>query len=405
MRGWKLCGTLAAVAGLFCAPVVSASNGGEAPSGEPIRIGAIGTYGGHAATTEGPARTAIEAWAEWTNANGGINGRPVELHVEDDEFNATTALAKAKKLIEEDHVVAIVGQASNFVVSWADYAEEQGVPVIGGQSLEVPYLTHANFFPIGTNLVAMNYGLLELAHEYGPKFAVLYCAESPVCAAVVPLLDELGSSLGVEVAYDSSISATATDYTAVCQAIKESGAQSYYIVNQGPVAVRISDECLAQGVTARVLSTNGTVSTEALSSESWSNFSSVQPTFPFIDSSTPATSAFQEAMDLYAPDLGDQLGPYATYAWAAGELFAAAVAASGVEDVTPESVMAGLYALPDGTTLDGLTPPLTFTEGEPSQINCYFRLDAEDGQFVETTGLETRCAPDDLVASIVETLA
>jgi ABC-type branched-subunit amino acid transport system substrate-binding protein len=48
--------------------------------------------------------------AQWTNAHGGTNGHPVQMVTIDDNGNAATSLAAATKLIQEDHVGAIVGE-------------------------------------------------------------------------------------------------------------------------------------------------------------------------------------------------------------------------------------------------------------------------------------------------------
>ena len=53
-------------------------------------------------------------------------------------------------------------------------------------------------------------------------------------------------------------------------------------------------------------------------------------------------------------------------------------------------------------TLDGLTVPLTFTEGKPTIINCYYTLGIKDGEFTEPDGLKTKCAPDDLIDTILK---
>ena len=53
-------------------------------------------------------------------------------------------------------------------------------------------------------------------------------------------------------------------------------------------------------------------------------------------------------------------------------------------------------------TLEGLTVPLTFTEGRPTIVNCYFTIGIEDGEFTMPEGLEYTCAPDDLIELILK---
>jgi hypothetical protein len=131
------------------------------------------------------------------------------------------------------------------------------------------------------------------------------------------------------------------------------------------------------------------------------NFLDADDQFPFFDTSTPATQAFQAAIKQYAPGLGSQRGSFAAHVWVSAELFAAAVKAAGNGPITPASVKSGLYALPAGTTLGGLSAPLTFTKGasKPNQVTCYFVWGNKDGHPIEPQGLKTSCAPASVVSA------
>ncbi|RYB99371.1 ABC transporter substrate-binding protein, partial [Ciceribacter ferrooxidans] len=62
------------------------------------------------------------------NANGGINGRPIEYLVEDDQWNPEVAAQVATKLVKDEEVVALVGNASFVAMGVnAKLYEEQGV--------------------------------------------------------------------------------------------------------------------------------------------------------------------------------------------------------------------------------------------------------------------------------------
>ena len=56
--------------------------------GKPIVIGSVGSFTGPQAPALGAVDDTLKAWAEWKNANGGINGHPVKLIIEDDGSNA-----------------------------------------------------------------------------------------------------------------------------------------------------------------------------------------------------------------------------------------------------------------------------------------------------------------------------
>ena len=78
-------------------------------TGEPIKIGAIFSVTGTGAPLGTPEKETAELVQKMVNGAGGINGRPLEIIVADDQSDENQALAAAKRLIESDKVVAVVG--------------------------------------------------------------------------------------------------------------------------------------------------------------------------------------------------------------------------------------------------------------------------------------------------------
>ena len=80
---------------------------GVKATGTPINIGTIDTKQPGTDFSDGP--NMITAYYNCVNDNGGINGHPVKLFVEYDQTQPAQIAAAAKKLIQTDHVVGIVG--------------------------------------------------------------------------------------------------------------------------------------------------------------------------------------------------------------------------------------------------------------------------------------------------------
>lgn len=78
-------------------------------SGEPIKVGAIFSVTGTGAPLGTPEKETLELVKEMVNNSGGINGRPLEIIIADDQSDENQALSAAKRLIESDKVVAVVG--------------------------------------------------------------------------------------------------------------------------------------------------------------------------------------------------------------------------------------------------------------------------------------------------------
>ncbi|MGE0247944.1 MAG: ABC transporter substrate-binding protein [Thermoleophilia bacterium] len=394
--------TLAACGGDDSDGSGAASDGGSSAKGTPIKIGNVGSYSGPVSSSLLPLKLGTELWVKVVNDAGGINGHPIELITADDGADAAKGLTAVRKLVEQDKVVAIVGHGSAVEASWGKYVEEKGIPVIGGSPTSVSFITSPMFFPSATTLVPLYYGTLALAKQNGPKFAFLYCVEGVPCKTAAEFSKDIGNQIGVQTVLSTAISASQPDFTAVCQAVKQSGAQSYEVGHASAVLIKVSDACHAQGVDAKIIAVSNTPSSDFLKSPGSNGALIAENNAPFFVDSTPATKEYRDAIAKYQPDWDnaeDTAG--ASYGWIAGKLFEAAVKASGSDTVTTESVLNGLYSLPAGETLGGLAPPLTFTKGKPAKANCYFVYGIEDGKYTLPQGIKTSCAPDDIVTQIL----
>ena len=83
--------------------------GGAAPAADPIKLGAFFDLTGAGSAIGTPTKLVAEMVVKKINGEGGINGRPLELVIADDEGDPTKAAIIAKKFIESDKVVAIIG--------------------------------------------------------------------------------------------------------------------------------------------------------------------------------------------------------------------------------------------------------------------------------------------------------
>jgi len=76
---------------------------------EPIKLGAFFDLTGAGSAIGTPTKLVAEMVVKEINGEGGISGRPLELVIADDEGDPTKAAIIAKKFIESDKVVAIIG--------------------------------------------------------------------------------------------------------------------------------------------------------------------------------------------------------------------------------------------------------------------------------------------------------
>lgn len=94
-------------------------------------IGAVFAVTGGASFLGDPEKKTAEMLVEEINKNGGINGIPVNLIVQDTEADATKARIAVKKLMRQDDVLAVIGPStSGTSIAVLPLAEEFKTPLV-----------------------------------------------------------------------------------------------------------------------------------------------------------------------------------------------------------------------------------------------------------------------------------
>jgi branched-chain amino acid transport system substrate-binding protein len=120
----------------------------EAPTGDPIKLMTVTTLNANGPTYENIAITA-ELAAEYINDQGGINGRPVEVIVCDEQFDPAIAATCARDAVAEG-VVSVVGSFTYFAESIVPVIAESDITWFGACCPISPSeLTSPHSFNIG----------------------------------------------------------------------------------------------------------------------------------------------------------------------------------------------------------------------------------------------------------------
>src|SRR5262245_64022681 len=99
-------------------------------------IGLTGALTGPPASTYAPAVEALRVYLERVNAAGGINGRKINLILQDDSAEPGKATANAKKLIAQDNVILLMNASlSSTYAPVVAEAKRAGVPVLFASSV------------------------------------------------------------------------------------------------------------------------------------------------------------------------------------------------------------------------------------------------------------------------------
>ena len=130
---------------------------GKKATGRPIKLGGIGMLiPGVDFTTIGKV---AKAYFDCVNDNGGIRGRPIQYILYNEQLNPAQQASLARKLVESDKVVGIVGNTSftECGTNWK-YYRSKGYTVIGAgvqaECFGTPTFVETNMGPRYSNIGA-----------------------------------------------------------------------------------------------------------------------------------------------------------------------------------------------------------------------------------------------------------
>jgi branched-chain amino acid transport system substrate-binding protein len=371
--------TVVAVGG----PADASAHRAATPSGEPIKVGVICSCSGPFGTYIGAAGKVADAWAKSVNASGGINGHPVDMTILDDASTPGTSVARAQSLISDN--VDVIVDLTNLDATWAAAVTQAKIPVVGGSINNSLFFQNPNFYPSGQTQDGLTNATVITAKKAGAKnFGQLYCAEAPICQESVAPLKAAGQKFGVPAVYNASIAATAPNYTAQCVAAQQAGVKALFIGQSASVIAKVAADCERQGYKP-IYITQGSgyssqlESTPGIKDTLWSPY----PILPYY-ANTPAVKKMNTVLDKYEPGLRkDQSSwsEFAAQAWTGGLLIQKAVEASGLASGAAPSAATmtkGLDSIKK-ETLDGWSPPLTFTAGQPHSVDCWYTARVQKG--------------------------
>jgi branched-chain amino acid transport system substrate-binding protein len=252
----------AALAAVLAVAVVGCSSGANTTgttSAEPIKIGVIVSLTGTNAGLGDAEKKAIEMEVKKINDAGGINGRQVEVVIEDDASDETKAVAAASKLIEQDKVVAIIG-ASGTGTSMAVRTEidRAGIPEVsmaGGSVITSKFDPLVFQTPWSNTLVVpftLDYmkkqgitkiGLISDTGAFGKDGAAIIASDAP--------------EAGMTIASTQTFNVGDTDMTAQLTNIKNSGAQAVLMWTSGKEAATVVKNAKQMGLTIPVYGSHG----------------------------------------------------------------------------------------------------------------------------------------------------
>jgi branched-chain amino acid transport system substrate-binding protein len=109
----------------------AAPTGGTQPAtGSPIKIGFIYSATGGASSSYIDSEYGAQARFDAQNAQGGVNGHPIQIAIADDTSTPQGNLTAAQVLVQQKQVFAVI-EDSSLAFGGAKYLSQQKIPVVG----------------------------------------------------------------------------------------------------------------------------------------------------------------------------------------------------------------------------------------------------------------------------------
>jgi branched-chain amino acid transport system substrate-binding protein len=244
--------TMAAASGVGGAAVRAADPG---VTDKSVTIGYIYPATGVAASISQNGLKAFQARIDRQNAQGGVNGRKIEVVAKDDGSSAQNVQV-THDLVENEDVFAVVDQSPFAFLSYR-YLLDAGVPMVGNGVDGTYYQEKGNESILSSGGNGNPFG--DLTYD-GParimkmagakKIGVLaYGAASSSVASAKALMTYAVPENGLDAVYtNTSIDFGATDVGAPVLGLKNAGAQGVYLPMAGATNVAVAQTLLQNGV-------------------------------------------------------------------------------------------------------------------------------------------------------------
>jgi branched-chain amino acid transport system substrate-binding protein len=198
------------------------------PNNEVLIGGAISQTGQYAEPA-GRQVNSIKLWVDEVNARGGLLGHKVRLELLDDKSDVQTAIKLYEKLITEDKVdVLLAPYSSGITEAVANVNERYKMPFVayGAASSSIWEKGRKYIFDIVAIAEDYQKGAVHLAKQIGVKRLAVIGQDSLFPRTAGKGAKEWAKKLGIEVVLDENYPPKQTDFTALLQKIKASGAEA-----------------------------------------------------------------------------------------------------------------------------------------------------------------------------------
>src|SRR5438045_1807977 len=237
-----------------------------APAGDaqaPIKIGVIEPLSGPVAASGNYVRMGAEIARDWINAKGGVNGRKIELVIEDNKSDPKEAASAAEKLIVRDKVPAIMGAwGSSMTLAAMPKLEEYGVPMVVETSSAASVTKRGNpwVFRISPPSEMEALGLEQYVDKLGVKKVDFLAVNTDWGRGSIQAFGDMLRRKGVQVGAAEFMEQSATDMNAQLTKIKQTGGDTLFLTTAVEQITLVLKQGQEQRLARKIVTTGGSSS-------------------------------------------------------------------------------------------------------------------------------------------------
>jgi branched-chain amino acid transport system substrate-binding protein len=315
--------------------------GNDTGGGETIKVGVNIELSGPAAVQGAAYQNAVQLVADRINADGGIDGKQIELVIRDNKSDPTEALQVAKGMIENDGVVAMVGGGSSpTTLSLVDYVEEKGVPIVSmGSSGAIvsPPEDRTFIFKTPANTDQIVDVMIEDFEKRGIDSVGFISVDNPYGDAGLAAFQAAADAGEVNLVGTEKFQDTDRDYTSIVTKLLGSNPDAIVVWSIPPGAGIVAKNVKAAGYDGQLYFDAGAGAELFLrgAGDAAEGVLMIHPAVLVADEvqDAPNTQEMQDFYDAYTEEYGEFSG-FASYAADALGMIAAAVEEAGEADRT-----------------------------------------------------------------------
>jgi branched-chain amino acid transport system substrate-binding protein len=247
-----------AVTVLLALVAVGCGDDDEGAGGEgPIKIGGIFDLTGPTSDVGVAYADGIKDRVEQANAEGGVEGRNIELISDDYAYEVPQAEQLYSRL-KSEQVVAIQGWGTGDTEALSPRITEDKIPYLSAsysENVADPGETPFNFVPGMTYSDQMRAVLDYIAEEAGgPTEVAVFHNDSPFGESQLEAGQAHIEEQGYEIGYETyAMPAEATDYASELSQAKSQGAEWIVIQNVATPSAQLAKDVQRQGLDARIV--------------------------------------------------------------------------------------------------------------------------------------------------------